>query len=184
MSHILFALWFFAPAGLANAAPVFAAKLAYLNHFSTPLDLGHSWRGERIFGNHKTIRGVLAGMVLATLGVGLQKYAYTHSGWAVQVSQYVDYRSAQLWLLGPLLGFGALMGDAIKSFFKRRVHVRPGRSWFPFDQLDFIVGGLLASRLVVRLRLVDYAWVLGVWFLGHLAGAYTGYLIRLKDKPI
>jgi CDP-2,3-bis-(O-geranylgeranyl)-sn-glycerol synthase len=30
-------------------------------------------------------------------------------------------------------------GDALKSLGKRRLGIRPGAPWIPFDQLDFIV---------------------------------------------
>ena len=58
---ILFALWFFLPAGLANAAPVFASRIPKSEKLALPLDFGKSFRGKRIFGENKTFRGLLAG---------------------------------------------------------------------------------------------------------------------------
>ena len=52
---ILFALWFFAPAGLANAAPVFANKIPRSDWLAVPLDFGKSLRGRRIFGDRKSV---------------------------------------------------------------------------------------------------------------------------------
>jgi hypothetical protein len=57
MKDILFALWFFLPAGLANAAPVFANKIPGSEWLAVPIDGGKHFRGKRITGNHKTIRG-------------------------------------------------------------------------------------------------------------------------------
>ena len=54
-------LYFFAPAYFANMAPVFAR-----GHFATlavPIDGGRRWRGRRILGDHKTWRGIVAGVV-------------------------------------------------------------------------------------------------------------------------
>jgi hypothetical protein len=48
------------------------------------------------------------------------------------------------WLAtGLRFGFGAVAGDAAKSFFKRRLAIAPGSPWIPFDQLDFAVGALV-----------------------------------------
>jgi CDP-2,3-bis-(O-geranylgeranyl)-sn-glycerol synthase len=83
-----------------------------------------------------------------------------------------------------LLSFGALFGDMVKSFFKRQLGVASGKSWFPFDQIDYIVGGLAFSAIVVRLEATQYISVLVVWFALHLISSYIGYLLKLKKDPI
>lgn len=183
MHQLWQALWFFLPAGLANSAPVFASLLPGLRHLNFPLDFGKTHRGKRIFGDHKTIRGVVAGIIMATIIIGLQKYAFSHTEWARSIS-YFDYSTAVVWWLGPLLGLGALLGDAIESYFKRRAHLQPGQPWFPFDQIDYILGGLLFSLPIVRLYVWNYLVILVVWFGVHVIATNFGYLIRLKERPI
>lgn len=182
--EILFALWFFLPAGLANAAPVFANKIPYINKHNQPLDFGKSFRGKRIFGDHKTFRGLIAGIVMAVIVLVLQKYLYTESSWIQTISQPVDYRHIHTLGLGMLFAIGALGFDAIKSFFKRQIGVQPGSTWFPFDQIDYIIGGLLLSSLVVTLPLSAYFWIVFAWFLLHLIGTFAGWLIGLRESPI
>jgi CDP-diglyceride synthetase len=41
-----------------------------------------------------------------------------------------------------------MTGDAVKSFFKRRLGITPGKSWFPFDQLDFVLGAILFVSII------------------------------------
>lgn len=183
MNELLSALWFFLPAGLANAAPVAAAKLPGLKRFNTSMDFGKSWHGERIFGANKTWRGLLAGIIAATVIVALQKYLFAHTAWAPNVS-WVDYAPGTIWLLGPLLGGGALLGDAIKSHFKRRASVAPGHAWFPFDQIDYIIGGSLFSLIIVQLSLGQYLWIFGAWFGMHLLTVFVFYHLGIRDKPI
>jgi len=183
MNPFLLALWFFMPAGLSNAAPVLANKVPSYKKWKTPLDFGHSWHGKRIFGDNKTFRGLVAGVVLATLAIGLQKYLFIHSGWIREIS-LIDYNQSAVWLLGPLFGIGALVGDALESFFKRQIGIASGQSWFPFDQIDYIIGGLFFSLPLVRLSILYYPWILVVWFGMHLIVSYIGYLLKLKDKPI
>jgi CDP-2,3-bis-(O-geranylgeranyl)-sn-glycerol synthase len=180
---ILGALWFFLPAGLANAVPVVVSKLPYLKRWNTPLDFGKEHKGQPIFGANKTWRGLLAGMVVATLVIGLQKLATQNISWFADIS-WIDYEPTKIWLLGPLSGAGALLGDAVESFFKRRRGTPAGQPWFPFDQIDYIIGGSLLSLFVIRLPLSHYIWTLAVWLGMHIVTVYVFYLLGVRDKPI
>lgn len=174
---ILLAFWFFAPAGPANFAPVLANPIPYFNRWTTPMDFGKSFRGRRIFGDNKTWRGLVSGVVVGTLLATIQYYVWVPT----QLSGH------SVWffvLLGALLGFGALAGDAVESFIKRQVGIKPGGAWFPFDQIDFIIGGILASLVLVRLPLSVYAWIFVLYFGLHIVFAYIAYLLHLKDTPI
>jgi len=184
INEILFALWFFVPAGFANAAPVFANKIPKSDWLARPMDFGKHFRGKRIFGEHKTFRGLLAGIVVAEITIVLQRYLYDHSSWFHSVSRDLNYDKINIYLLGFLFAVGALGFDAIKSFFKRQVGVKPGKTWFPFDQIDFIVGGLLLSSIVVDLPHSSYLWIGLIWFLLHPASTFVGWLVGLKDSPI
>jgi len=178
MIHVLAAVLFFAPAGIANATPVFVSQFPLLRRWQTPLDLGKSWRGKRLFGSNKTWRGLVCG----TLVGGLVAYLE-----AITVFR-IDTSSTRLVAIsvfgGMVMGFGALVGDAIESFFKRQVGIASGRSWFPFDQTDYIIGGLALSAPFVRVSGHQYIWIFVVWFSLHLIVSYIGYLVGLKDQPI
>ena len=185
MAHdALFGLWFFAPAGVANLTPVLIYKLPGLRDWKTPLDFGHQFRGHRLSGDNKTWRGVIGGMIIGTLALWLQVTLFKHSAWIVSVSRPLDYSSLPILRLGLLMSFGALAGDAAKSFFKRQFAVPSGHSWFPFDQLDYIIGGLIFSAMIVRLSVAFYVWVVLDYFVLHLLFSYIGYVLKLKDRPI
>lgn len=181
---LFFALWFFLPAGAANAVPVFAAKVRGLRDLNYPMDFNRRFRGERIFGEHKTWRGFLSGILIATLIVLVQILLHRNSAQLRSFIDAVNYCDWRLLCLGPLMGGGALVGDAIESFFKRQVGIKPGQSWFPFDQTDYILGGLLASSILVRLSTVQYLSIFATWFVIHLVATYIGYRVGLRDKPI
>lgn len=169
MNIFFFAFFFFLPAGIANMVPVFAAKLPFLRKYNQPLDFGKSFRGKRILGNHKTIRGFIVG-ILGGVGVVLIE---SH---IMQISNPI--------LLGFLLSFGALAGDSIKSFFKRRIGIPSGATWFPFDQIDYILGGLLLSLFVVRLSLWHYVTIFLLYFVLHIATTTVGYFLKLKEAAL
>jgi CDP-diglyceride synthetase len=184
MKEVVFALWFFLPAGLANAAPIFVATMPGLRRWNAPIDLGRTFRGQRILGSHKTWRGLVTGMITATVVLALQQVLVRHASWAHSLTSQVDYASLPTLILGPLFGLGALGGDAIESFFKRQRRVRPGQGWFPFDQTDYIIGGAIASAPFVSLNLVQYLWLLLLWLLMHIVASYIGYLLGVKERPI
>lgn len=181
---ILFAIWFLLPAAAANAAPIFSAKIPFLKKFDAPIDGGEKIAGHRIFGSHKTWRGIISGIIIATIILALQQLLFAHFEWTKFVSGGVDYASLPTLILGPLFAIGALGGDAIESFFKRQRGIKSGGTWVPFDQLDYIIGSVLVSLFFVILTPIQYILMFVVWFLGHLLATYIGYKLGLKDDPI
>lgn len=182
MNVIWFAFLFFLPAGVANMMPVLANKIPILNQFKTPLDFGSSWHGKRIFGNNKTWRGVLFGSFVAGL-TAVVVHIFVPSLYTY-VSPNIPITNLNVFLIGVVLGFGALLGDTVESFFKRRNGVKAGESWFPFDQIDYILGGLLLVSLLVRLSPLQSGVIFVLYFGLHLLTAYLGYKFGLKDQPI
>jgi len=172
---ILQALYFFLPAYLANMAPVFVAKI-FGQHFSAPLDFGKSWKGKRIFGDHKTWRGLIFGTLIGMLTAWVQSQFHTPL-------DLVDFSVVNPLLLGGLLGFGALAGDAIKSYFKRRKNLAPGTAWVPFDQLDFVFGGLIAAAFIIKIPLLIILILLLLTPALHLLANQIGYRLGLKSQP-
>ncbi len=180
---VLYAGWFFLPAGLANLVPILVTRLPLLKAWTAPLDGQRTFRGKRLLGSNKTWRGFVCGIVVAAVIFLLQKKLSAHLGGFGAYLAAVGYTHLSPWL-GVLLGTGVLVGDALESFFKRQIAVEPGKSWFPFDQVDYIVGACLFSALVTVLPLKMYLWIALVWFLIHLLFSYLGYLLRYKDSPI
>ena len=177
------ALWFFLPAYLAN-------PMAVLFGGGQPIDLGRSLGdGERIFGDGKTWRGLLGGTASgAVLGLFLSL-----------PSQVFDPASS--WSFGPplqalaasgLLASGALFGDLVGAFIKRRMHRPRGAKAPGLDQYDFVVGALLVS-------LVFPSWSVPRFFSGdallgllaiivitpalHRAVNLLGYRMGKKHEP-
>jgi CDP-2,3-bis-(O-geranylgeranyl)-sn-glycerol synthase len=184
LKEILFALWFFLPAGIANASPIVAAKLPGIDQWNAAIDFGKTYRGKPILGNHKTWRGLIVGVIMATLILWLQQLLVRHFSWAQTITREVNYRTVPVLLLGPAFGIGALGGDAIESFFKRQLGRPPGHGWFPFDQTDYIVGGAIAASPFVSLDIEQYIVLLLLWLLMHIVASYIGFTLGLKERPI
>jgi len=184
LNDILFALWFFLPAAMANMTPIPIAKTPYLRDLNAPIDHGLYYRGKRLLGPHKTWRGLITGIIFATVTLWLQQLGIEHNAWLHSATAEVNYAALPTLILGPLFAIGALGGDAIESFFKRQRGVAPGHGWFPFDQIDYIIGGAIVSMPFVQLTVSQYMWLILLWLIVHIAAGYIGYLLKLKDRPI
>lgn len=183
ISDIIFVLWFFLPAGAANVTPILVANWRVTRRYNWPIDGGRTFQGKPLLGSHKTWRGLLSGTFVAVLVVWLQQWLVTQEIVSFTVLP-AEYLTTPAIVLGCLLGFGALAGDALESFFKRRMSIKSGQSWFPFDQIDYIVGAAVLSALAVPLPAILYAWAVVVWLGMHIVFTYIGYVLRLKDSPI
>ncbi len=183
MSLVLFALWFYLPAGNANMAPVFAKKIKFLDPLDKPIDFGKSFNHRRIFGDHKTFRGLLVGYVAAWTALLLQVWLYENTTFFYELSPF-DYSTMNIWLFAGIFSLGALGGDAIESFFKRQIGIKPGKSWPPFDQIDWILGAVLLSLLVTNFTLGTYVWAVIWGLLLHPISTFIGWFFKLKDDPI
>lgn len=173
MNDVITAILLFMPAGISNMSPVIANKLPFINKWNTPLDFGLKWRGERILGDNKRWRGIVFGAILGSVTAII--VAELDSSVYITVSPIYA---------GTILGIGALTGDAVESFFKRRFGHKPGESWFPFDQTDYIVGGLIAIYPFQQLSIWTISIIFIAYFGLHIAAAFVGFKLGLKDKPI
>ncbi len=138
------AFWIIIPVYTANATAVLVGG-------GTPIDFGRHWRdGRRILGDGKTWSGLLVGTLLGMIaGFGCAVAASFMQGTEYAFVGLTAFEGFPLMI--PILFslcFGALLGDLIESFFKRRVGIARGDDWIPFDQLDFLVGALGFSLLV------------------------------------
>jgi CDP-2,3-bis-(O-geranylgeranyl)-sn-glycerol synthase len=164
------ALWFIFPAYCANAAPVIFGG-------GQPMDFGKRFfDGKPLLGSHKTVRGFLAGLIVGTL-VGLaQTLIFEHV--LFQYGTQFNYTI----FLGFMLSLGALTGDLIESFIKRRLNRAPGSSLPVADQIDFILGALLFSIPVSPPSLPAAVIILVITIPIHLLTNLGAALLNIKNK--
>ena len=164
-------IYFMLPAYAANTAPVFTKHI--LKSWKAPLDFGMKFRGKRIFGEHKTWKGLLFGAAAGVLVAFLQSMVDTNLA-------IIDYSN---WLFaGFLLGFGALFGDAVKSFFKRRLDIPPGESWIPFDQIDYSLGAIVFVSPWFFPGFLNSIIIIIISFLLHVLFTYSGFRLGLRER--
>lgn len=161
----------------------FSGKLPGLKKLSYPLDFYLKLHGKRLLGSHKTIRGLLSGMIVGVSIVWLESICYRQFSF-IRQHVLLNYTTINPLIFGSLAGGGALIGDAVKSFFKRRMDIAPGKSWFPFDQMDYILGGIAFTSLYSRLSFWHYMVLFVVWFLLHPLTTSVGFVLRLREEAL
>ena len=82
--------------------------------------------------------------------------------------------------LAFFMAVGALLGDLIKSFAKRRLNKMQGEKFWPWDQLDFIIGATLLSSLVQVPRWEYVAIVFVLAPIMHPLTNWGSYQLGLK----
>jgi len=161
-------IYFFIPTYFANMAPALFKWIPFLDK---PIH-------KKLFGAHKTWRGIIVAAIVGTLIFWLQKYLYRvgFQRWAL-----IDYSDFSLWL-GFCLGLGAIFGDLVKSYYKRKDKILSGAPWIPFDQLDFVIGGIIGSFFLY----VPNAEVVLILLVGsfclHIAVTKIAYWLGIRKE--
>ena len=177
---ILAAVYFMLPAYVANLS-----GLAFGG--GTPIDGGKNFSdGNRIIGNgvtwkgfqNGTIIGALVGLLLGIIGTFYGDLS-TLTGGVIDLHVYGSAMSGLI--LGFLMAFGALLGDAVGSFIKRRMNLQSGQPAPFMDQLDFVIGALVLSLLVVRISWSFFIIICLLSLVLHLGANITAYLLGMKD---
>lgn len=168
---IIQALYFFLPAYCANMAPVVAHKLRL--PFGQPISL-------KYFGEHKTWRGFIVGFLAALVILYIQKLFLIQNSIIATDISILDYKNISMFLYALAFGLGALIGDLVKSFFKRRLNKKPGTPWIPFDQIDFVVGAIIFLYPLYQIDIKILLILLVITPILHLLTNIFGYQLGLK----
>jgi len=152
------------PSLAANGSPVL------LRYKGTPIDMGLRLPDNRpLFGPGKTWEGFAIGFLYGSV-VALFLAA-------IKCSPLIFYG-------GVIASLGALLGDMLGAFIKRRIGLERGAPAPILDQLDFYSGALLllyAAHLVLNPTIVLVFAPLVV--LLHRATNVAAHKLRLKPVP-
>ncbi len=166
---ILKAIFIYFPAMASNGAPVFVKR-------GKPIDLGRMFiDGKRILGDGKTFEGLAVGMIFGT-GVGAIYSA------ALDNPYFVPYAAAS--------SLGALLGDIVGAFIKRRLGIPRGAPAPLLDQLSFFIFANILIKALSLDTIVGYQIDLGIFVAGaiivlilHIATNWGAYKLGLKNVP-
>jgi hypothetical protein len=188
LSCALFLTVAFIVAGVAHSAWL---RTRASRRLLLPIDGGARFRGKRVFGDNKTVRGFVV-MVPAAAA----SFAVFHA----LVSRVAPSVAADLWrldtagyaALGAWAGLGFMLGELPNSFVKRQFDVAPGLGppsrvgavlVFLADRVDSIIGMLAAMSLVVPTPGMTWVYVLLIGPGIHLAFSALLYRMGVKARP-
>jgi CDP-2,3-bis-(O-geranylgeranyl)-sn-glycerol synthase len=147
---------------VANGTAIVAAKVLG-DAFAHPLDGGVLFvDGRPLFGPSKTIRGIVLSLLATSIAAAL-----IGLGWKV----------------GALVGIGAMAGDLLSSFTKRRFGFASSSMAIGLDQIPESLFPLLASRILLPLGWLDILLGVAVFFVGELILSRILFRLKLRDTP-
>ncbi len=160
--------------------------------WGAPMDLGRTWRrdGRRVLGPSKTWSGFLVGGTLAVPFGALEAWLILAAPPNLAlVPRWGPSVLAALPIVA-LVSYGAMAGDALGSFLKRRLDRPSGARTLLLDQLPFVLvpialGALVDPRLFVG---TFGSWEAVLWLLVFTLGLHSafnliGFRAGLKKVP-
>jgi hypothetical protein len=147
---------------VANGAPVLGQT--FLGSWCAwPVDFGlRFFDGAPLLGQSKTIRGVVLSVAATSLAALLL---------------------AMPWTLGALAALGAMAGDLLSSFVKRRLKL-PSQSMAPgLDQAPESVFPLLVCKQALGLSALDVLVGAALFWVGEMALSRALFDLKIRERP-
>jgi CDP-2,3-bis-(O-geranylgeranyl)-sn-glycerol synthase len=161
LNDLLIAIYVAIPTYVANSTPVLLGG-------GTSIDQGRKFIDRRpILGANKTMKGFAYGLLLGTAAALIEAAVFTNYG---------------LVLVGIVASLGALLGDLLGAFVKRRANIPPGNPLPVVDQLDFVLGALLLTSPLLELTLGAILILVIATIPIHLLSNAIAYVLRLKKR--
>ena len=157
--------------------------------FAVPLDGGLTFRGRRLFGDNKTLRGLIVMVPAGAVALPISAFVFSHilpspTGlWPLTMGGYA--------VLGAWSALGFMLGELPNSFLKRQLDIAPGTAstgrglaWqLTADRLDSGIGLLLAASLVVHVPWATWAIVLSIGPIFHWSFSVLMFQLGIKPRP-
>ena len=146
----------------ANGTPVIVQAL-FGSRGALALDAGCCLGdGEPLFGQSKTVRGILSSLVFTILAATVLSVG---------------------WSLGLLLAATAMAGDLASSFIKRRMGLPSSSRATGLDQLPESLLPLLVCMGPLGLSVLDIVSVAIAFFLGEVVLSRILFGLHLRNRP-
>lgn len=148
--------------GIANGAPILADYLLQ-QRLATPLDCGSRFvDGRPLFGRSKTYRGIIAALTasgLASAAMGLSLAS------------------------GVVIGAGAMTGDLLSSFLKRRLGIAPSGMALGLDQIPEVMLPLLLVQQRFALTYDEIFKMSLLFLVFELLVSKILFRLRIRKQP-
>lgn len=143
------------------------------------VDFGKKILSQPILGSHKRWRGVIFGILTGMLAALIQKWLFQFM--AVREISLIDYQKINILLFGFLISAGAVFGDLLFAFIKRRLEMEPGTRFMPFDQTNYIIGAALFLTPFFKIDILVWLILFILTFLLHIIFNRLGYYLNIHQ---
>ncbi len=172
---VINALWFILPAYVANSSPTYFYKKFPRLH---PIDFNRTFfDGREILGRGKTFEGftigTLCGIFMGYVQIILQNILDLPSVGIFEMTLKLAF----------VLSLGALLGDMIASFFKRRAGLKRGAKTPLLDTLDFLIGALVLASFTVEIEPATAIFLFIITPIIHRCANIFAFRRGMKDVP-
>ena len=177
---IVVAIWLMLPAYIANVSAAFFGG-------KTPIDSGIFFGKKRLLGDGKTYEGTIKGISCGFI-FGIFQHLFSCGYTKMQIIPSFGLFPSFLVVLA-CLSAGAMFGDMLGSFIKRRAGLKRGAPLPLVDQLDFVAGAWLLLFLFARDWFIEsfslniIIAVVIITPLLHLLTNYVGFKMGRQDVP-
>lgn len=178
---------------LIGITPIIAAllhmvlvKMDWFRFMAYPLDHYATLNGKRIFGDHKTYRGIVLMILLSIPGLFLVKYLTIQP--AYSALNIFDFNQHSILFYAMAYGLGWTLSELPNSFFKRQQNIKEGKKgkvWnILLDQSDSPAGTLLLFKCITPLswKFIIFGILL---FTGiHLFFNIILFILKVRKEPL
>ncbi len=186
------ALFLVAGMSLGGIAHLVWLKSRLSKRFNQPLDGGRTFRGRRIFGPNKMLRGLMVMPIAA---------AFAFAALAAMRERFPVWIAAGTWdltggeyaVLGFACGLAFMLAELPNSFLKRQLDVlpgdTPGQGWlkplcFVLDRCDSVFGVMVVVALTVPVPVATWVWVFILGPMSHALFSALLYGVGEKLRPL
>ena len=172
-------LYFFLPAYFANMTPPLIKKVKSLEFLGKPVDFNKKFLGKPIFGTHKTWRGTIFGFLVGFFTALAQKFLFKFDFF--KKISILNYSQINIFLFAFLISFGQILGDLSFSFIKRRIGLKEGVPFLPFDQTNYVIGCAILLGPIFKIEISVWIFLFIVTFFLHIIVNRLGYELKLHS---
>jgi len=147
---------------VANGSPIIARHI-FANRFNLPVDGGRLLGdGQPLFGHSKTLRGIVASLLLTTISALLLGLS---------------------WKIGLIVSAVAMMGDLFSSFIKRRLKRPVSSQFIGLDQIPESLFPVLACKTYLVLSNASILLIVLMFVVGELLLSRIMYKLKIRRNP-
>jgi CDP-diglyceride synthetase len=162
-------------------------RAGWLRRLAVPLDGGIRFRGKRLFGPNKTVRGIVVAALGNMVVFGVQSTALHSIDW-LRACEAFDYTSVNGWWFGMVMGMAAGLAELPNSFAKRQLDIAaggPGRGaagaiFYVVDQVDVLAGVWPVWGWVVQPTVTRVLLSVVLLFFAHQGVTLVGHALGLR----